>query len=423
MRVQFWALFIFAVMTTVAVKTSGESQSADQFLELARQAKNVGDLLGEANYLCQAAAIDEKMYGKKCDRARNNANNAIAQFQADMEMARTELQHKDYPGAMRDFGKITFGPNKAEAQRLMQQIREGAIITPEMEKSQSTLQAARIAYERGDFDSAVNLANQVQAPVLQPIVNQLLANINIYRNTMKEAEILEHNGDFKGAEQKYQFATIIRANGPGEPQRRLQAVRDEEAKVASVQPLKQPPPQEGAAKATIAHKSEVRSKADHAAKIDSFLSTAHQAEGNGDRKQALSIYNAVLQLNARQADALAGRTRVMEAIQNDLKSAQGYLESGIRAFYGSRLDETRDFLHKYLQVDPSQYAGVAHFYLGASLLTQAIFKSPKEQAGSDALRAQAQQEFTQARLLHYQPVETAVSPEILAQWSQTGGHR
>ncbi len=421
MRAQFWAVFILAAMTMVAVKTSGESQSADQFLELARQAKNAGDLLGEANYLCQAAAINEKKYGKKCDRARNNANNAIAQFQADMEMARTELQHKDYPGAMRDFGKITFGPNKAEAQRLMQQIREGAIITPEMEKSQSTLKAAHTAYVQGDFDSAVNLAKQVQAPVLQPIVNQLLANINIYRDSMKEAEILEHNGDFKGAEQKYQFATTIRANGPGEPQRRLQAVLDEEAKAASAQPLKQPPPQERIAKATITHKPEVRSKAEHAAKLDGFLSAAHQAEDNGDRKQALSMYNAALKLDARQADALAGRIRVLEAIQYDLKSAQAFLESGIRAFYGSRLDEARGSLHKYLRINPSQYAGVAHFYLGASFLTEAIFNSPREQTGSDDLWGQAQQEFAQARLLHYRPVKTAVSPEILAQWSQIGG--
>jgi len=82
----------------------------------------------------------------------------------------------------------------------------------------------------------------------------------------------------------------------------------------------------------------------------------------------------------------------------------------------TRADDT---IGVYLHGDQQQHAGAAHFYLGASLLSQALLTSPKDQARVDALHQLAQDQFVLAKQLHYKPIESAISPKILAQWTQT----
>ncbi|WP_433984616.1 hypothetical protein RBB78_08035 [Tunturiibacter empetritectus] len=115
-----WGGIVLLTATAMMAQTSNQDKSADQLRDLASIAKNSGDLLAEANYICQAAALDSKKYEKKCARAKEDANKALVQFQKDLDTGRTEIQQKDYAGALRDLGKITFGPNKAEAQDLTQ---------------------------------------------------------------------------------------------------------------------------------------------------------------------------------------------------------------------------------------------------------------------------------------------------------------
>ena len=416
MRTAQWGALI--LMATLAASAPGQGRSADQLRELASQAKDSGDLQSEANYLCQAADQDGKKYGKKCARARGDVNRALSQFQADLGMGKAELQNKDFPGAMRDLGKITFGPSKPEAQQLMQQVRTGMGGVPADGDSQLALRQARDAYARGDFNAAETLAKHVQSPVLQSAANQLLTNINVYRDTMTQAQVLEHNGDLKGAEQKYKFAAGIQASGPGQPLEHLQAVQAAEAST-------QQAPGQGASGAETAQtsptsKTQGLPKINYAAQIRNSLDAARKAEGEGDLKDALHHYNAALRLDMRQADAVAGKARVLAAMQGDPKEVQEGLNAGVEAFYASHFDEANEAFRTYLQAGGKQYAGAAHFYLGASLLTQVIFASPEDQSQIAAQRGQALQEFALARQLRYKPVESAVPPKILAQWTQTG---
>jgi hypothetical protein len=114
------------------------AKSADQLRDLAKHARKAGDLQAESGYLCQAAGLD----GKKCEKANEDAAKALLQFQADLNVGRTELERKDYSGALRDLGKITFGPSKGEAQELIlrAQIESGAL--PPEQLSQLTLTGA-----------------------------------------------------------------------------------------------------------------------------------------------------------------------------------------------------------------------------------------------------------------------------------------
>jgi hypothetical protein len=406
---------LFLAATAMLAQTPNTGKSVDQLRDLANQAKNSGNLQSEANYLCEAAALDGKKYGKKCDRAKDDAAKALAQFQADLEMGRTELQRKDYPGALRDLGKITFGPNKAEAQELMQQARignsGGIAVDP---ASLAAFKAAREAYFRGDFDVAESQAKRVQSPPLQGTANQLLANISIYCDVMKQADAMVHNGDLKGAEQKYQFAVTIQQNGPGRPRERLREVQAAEAQAAAAKPQQQP--------AAIAQMAEQGKAAQPPpkVKIKNSLDTARREEKQGNLKGALKAYNTALGLDARQAEAVAGKERPLGEMREDPKAIDDGLTEGIADFYASHLSRADDAIGVYLRGGGKHYAGAAHFYLGASLLAQALMTSPKDQSQADALRQQARNQFVLARQLHYKPIESAVSPKIFAQWTQTG---
>src|SRR5215469_4150236 len=212
------------------------AQKLDELRRLASQAKEAGDLPHETFYLCQAAALDEKKFGKKCDHAKGDAAKALAQFEADLEMGRGEVQRKNYAAALRDLEKISFGPHKAEAQQWMQQARIGLSgRVPVDPASLDAFNAARAAYDRGDFDAVEPQVRRIQAPVIQAAANQLLANINTYREAMKQADAMFHGGDLKGAEQKYQMAAAIQRNGPGHPQDRLREVQAAQAANSQLQ--------------------------------------------------------------------------------------------------------------------------------------------------------------------------------------------
>lgn len=406
----------FLVATAMLAQAPSTGKSADQLGDLASQAKDSGDLQSEANYLCQAAALDVKKYGKKCNRAKDDANKALAQFQADLDMARTELQRKDYPGALRDLGKITFGPNRAEAQELMQQARIGnSGGTPIDPDSLTAFKAAREAYFRGDFDLAESQAKRVQAPPLQGAANQILANISIYREVMKEADAMVRSGDLKGAEQKYQFAVTIQQNGPGRPQERLQQVQAAEVQAVTANPQPQPA---STVQTSPQGKTTQPPNVSYAGKMKKSVETARREEPQGNLKDALHAHNDAPGL--RQPEAVAGKERVRGDMQEDPKEVRDKLTEGVTDFYASKFSHAEDAFGLYLQGGGKHYAGAAHFYLGASLLVQALLTSPKDQPQRDALRQQARDQFVLAKQLHYEPIESAVPPKILAQWTQAG---
>lgn len=418
-----WGGIILLTATAMMAQTSNQDKSADQLRDLASVAKNSGDLLAEATYICQAAALDSKKYEKKCARAKEDANKALVQFQIDLNTGRTEIQQKDYGGAFRDLGKITFGPNKAEAQDLTQLARiAGNGGTPVDLISYEAFKSAHAAYLRGDFDVAQSEAKRVQSPPLQNAINKLLTNIGIYRDMMKQAEALARSGDFKGAEQKYQFAIIIKQNGPGQPQDRLQEVRAAEAQAANAKPV--PPPQplvpvqpQTLSKATPPpHTSNDQGKT----RMSSNPAPHEQKQGFGKDAQHLPKSS---QANARKAEDVSNKKAASGNIQQDPEEAEGSLTQGVTDFYASHFSHADDAIEVYLQGGGTHYAGAAHFYLGASFLTQALLTSPNDRPRAESLRKQARAQFTAAKQLHYKPVESAVSPKVLGEWTQIGNQQ
>jgi hypothetical protein len=370
-----WAVAPLLIVAGVLAQTPQGGANAHQLANLAKQARSSGDQPGEADYLCRAAALDVKKYGKRCEKANADLKKNLAQFQANLEMGRFEMQHKDYPGALRDLAKITFGPHKEEAQALMQQVRVVSGMGSPEQVSSLALQAANAAYSKGELDQADAFLTRVNVPSLQPAADQLRTNIRIYQDTMRQAEILARQGDFNGAAQKYQFAARIQPNGPGEPKVRLREMQGQ---------------------------ANAQAKAQQAA--------TDQQESN--QKNTTSPM--------KTDDAHDVRHRAFGKVESEPKKLEKMLTQGLMDFYASHFTEASDAIGLYLQNGGKEHAGAAQFYLGATLVSLQITSNPKDKKNTEALWQQAREHFAAARQLHYKPVQSAVSPKILEQWVKTG---
>ena len=414
MRIALSAVFLLSSAMLLA-QNQPPAKSADQLRDLAKQARKAGDLQAEAGYLCQAAGLDGKKYGKKCEKAKEDAAKALLQFQAALNAGRTELERKDYSGTLRDLGKIAFGPAKGEAQQLILRARLESGTLPPEQLSQLALTGAGEAFSRGDFDQAEDLLKHVQSQTLQSAANKLESNINAYRDAMKQADELDRSGDYKGAAQKYQLAATIKPDGPGQPLDRVRQALDAQAKADQKKAEQAASPSVPVQEAPVPGPN-----SNDAEKIKNWLAIARRDETGGDLKGALQAYDAALKLNARQTEALAARTRVLNEMKVDEQALEKNLVQGVAEFYASQFSAANDVIGKYLEDGGGQHVGAAHFYLGASLLSQVILADPKDAANSDKLRNQALEQFVLAKRLHYLPLQSAVSPKLFAQWAQTG---
>jgi hypothetical protein len=401
------------------VQTASAEERADQLNTQYKEAKAKKDMEHGVNYICEAAALDPKKYGKKCDSARSYVADHLKQYQADLGTGRFELQNKDYPGAIRDLRKIEFGPLRDEAQRLITQARAQQSGAPSPDDlSRQALHAAQLSYERGDFAQAVIQANSVTTDNLKPNAAQMLTNIRIYKATLAQAEALEQSGDYKAAQQKYSFATAINPNGPGsipQRQRHLETLLN-----APPPPAAQPavPAQADAKKAKA-----VTAQIDNTANEKRALAEARAAEARGDDQTALARFTRVLAIDGRQSEALAGKERILNKLRGDPKALEDMLRGGIESFYSSHFIEANDAIALYLRAGGVRSKGAAHFYLGATFLSEAILAGPGDKGKQESLRQNAQQEFALAQQESYRPIENEVSPRILTEWKKSGNQQ
>ena len=240
---------------------------------------------------------------------------------------------------------------------------------------------------------------------------------------MKQAEGLARNGDYKGAAAKYGFAVAIQPRGPGQPQQHLHEAKEAEAKAdaANAQQIATQHLQEQQAAAAEAKAvPPVVTPMNTAARTKASLAAAQRLETEAHPKAALEYYEAVLRLDSHQKDALTGKRRVLAAMQADPEIIEQSLMQGVSDYYASRFPQANDGLRSYLQGGGKQHSGAAHFFLGASLLSQALLADPGDPKTIEDLRAQAQQEFVLSKQMHYQAPDEAISPKVLAQWSQAG---
>jgi hypothetical protein len=410
---QLGNLVIVASLALMTPATRADEQK-DHLKDLekqAKQAKDQGDLAQMANYLCEAAKLDASHYGKRCERARADEEKKMQEFKTDLETGTQELQHNDLAGAIRDLSRIVFGPNRGQAQLLILKAK-ASLPGPEFEAAnQAVLRAATADYLRGDFDAASSQASEVHSAALQPEAKLMLSEIKEYQDAMARAALLAQSANYKGAHDAYALAVKINPNGPGSPADKM---RDMDSKLASQAA-------EAAAQSQQAAAAETLQRAEDAAKVRDGLAQARRDEAKGDFKTALHGFESVLTLDGRQAEALAGRQRVLARLRSDSQELVDGLEQGIRSYYSSQFEQAANSISGYLNSknEALHYKGAAHFYLGASLLSEAILAAPHDEAHASSLRQSAEQQFVAARLEKYNPVEHLVSPRVLEEWTKS----
>jgi len=410
--VKFERAFGRGVLLTGALLYSASTYAQNdvsQLKQTAKQARSDGHLDREADLLCQAASLDPKGFQKRCDSARADANGKLAEFDADMAAAKAAIQRLDFASAKNVLAKITFGPQLSEAQRLLGianavQDKGGPVVL-----SQAALRQAQLMYDAGNFTAAMQAAQLVLLPALQPGARQIVSNIQIYRSTMAAADQLANAGKAQEAADKYRFALSIKSNGPGDPASGLQRMNA----LLTTQ-------QKYAAAANAAHPNA-------AAKADGndekqLLLRAQKAERSGDINGALASYNAVLASDATQSEALAGVARLRALQSEKSQASEQKLAEGIRGFYGAHYQAAAATLSDYLGTDHSLYLGAAHFYLGASLTAEALMGEDASGTGTALnLQLSAAEQFRLARKAGYRPVTAMVSPRVLSAWAEATG--
>jgi hypothetical protein len=140
-------------------------------------------------------------------------------------------------------------------------------------------------------------------------------------------------------------------------------------------------------------------------------------------KGALQAFNSALALDGRQAEAIAGKRRILARMQGDPKALEDSLETGIRSYYTAQFDQAAQALTLYLSGGGMHDKGAAHFYLAASLISEAIVADPKGVDEIADLRQKSQQEFVLAKQANYRPIEKLVSPKIMAEWNKIGSQQ
>src|SRR5579885_2283806 len=274
-----------------------------------------------------------------------------------------------------------------------------------VEKFESYFVSGKAKFEAKQYTDAITDLSKIYFGPRRVEAQQLIAQANDAINHPQPADnspvALRASKNYPAAQQKYNAALAIKSNGPGNPSGKLQ-----ELAVLMKQP-------NGPASAPK----------DNSARINALLADARDHMAKGDAQGALTSYNQVLVLDPKQAEALSGRQQAQQAMQaalaKDPKALEDTLVRGVRDFYQSHLDDARDAISLYLTAGGTRSKGAAYFYLGATMLSEAILSDPKS-GNHDRLRQDALQQFQQAKQQGFKPVEKYVSPKILAVWNQPG---
>jgi len=377
-------------------------QQADS---LYKQSQATNDQQAAVELLCKAAELDQATYGKKCNDAKQYLDSRLQKFDGLFVSGKTKFDAKQYTDAVTDLSKIYFGPRRDEAQKLIAQANDIINHPQPADNSAPALKAAQQAYDNGDFATAETNAGLVKAPELLPQAQTILSNIRNYRDDMQQAEAFKTDKNYAAAQQKYSAAIAIKSNGPGNPSGKLQELA-------------------GLTKQQSGTTVAGNKAPDNTVKINAGLAEGRDLLAKENWQGALTACNQVLALDPRQMEALTCREKAQDelkvALAGDPKALEDTLIRGIRDYYASHLTDARDAISLYLTAGGTRSKGAAYFYLGATMLSQAILSSPKSKQEHDRLQQNAVQQFQQAKQERFKPIEKYVSPKVLAVWNQPG---
>lgn len=347
---------------------------------------------------CEAAQMEpkNKKYVDTCNSFRAGLNNDDT---ANLTLAIQAYKSHDLEKAESNAKLVTGYDQKlsGQAKFLLDRI-----------KNERLLNQVKAAWEKGDFNSVTSLAQSMTNADLKASANVYVNNVALYNGYINQAKSLQSSNPQEAIKQ-LALAQSLNPNGPDNPAGMIAALQKPAAPKNGPQ----------AAAPAPAAKTAAETTAENAKKIAKLSDDARNAEKKGDLLEALKDYGLVLKLDPANTDAQNNIARIGQAIRSDPEAVKNELKSAIRNFYNSQFDDAQTALKDYLKSpQTAESPGAAYFYLGATLLEQAMLETPR--AKWQGASADAQAAFKQARKANYSPVRQYVSPSLLKVWDATG---
>ena len=210
------ALFLFLSAAARA------DQQADDLYKQYKSYKSKGQYDLAAKAVCDAAKIDTK-YQNECDQVSTYVNGRLTDFETTFVLAQAEFNRGNCADALRDFGKISFGPHREEAVTLSAKAKECVEHpAPTVDPNTEALKAAQLAYANNNFATAEQNAQQIKSAELLPQAQTIRNNIKNYTDAMQQGDEYARKKNFTAARQQYEIAAHIKSDGPGSPSSKIQ---------------------------------------------------------------------------------------------------------------------------------------------------------------------------------------------------------
>jgi hypothetical protein len=337
--------------------------------------KKVGDAVRQhradiaADLICEAAKQDPKLQGT-CTSNQQQVEIQRQKFEQKYNDGVKAVQEGRLEDAKTLFRTIYFGDYHDRAQDWLnnkipateQQAKNNAQAAENAKKQEADdlqhLVDGQTAFDGGDFGTAKGQLSKIQGARKVDAV-AILNKIAQYEQAMSDAQQAEAKKNYDLAKQKFSLAASIKANGPGNPGSKAQAM---DGLLAANRQQSQPPRQ------TEQARQQQPSKVD----VGKLLKDAARAKASGDTLTARRIYAQVMAAEPGNPEAEAALLDLNKKAGSEADIA---LTDGIDAFYRGQFDDAELNLKLY-QLSKGTKVGIAKFYMGASKLTR-YYLDPK----------------------------------------------
>lgn len=376
----FSPIFVLALLVPLAF--AGRKEDLQRQAQQAAQARKLDEA---AAAMCELAKLDSSKQ-PDCEAARQEAaaesrrnddrfNQGVAFFNQGTKDSLDDAEQR--------FKNIRFGSHYSEAQRyLTQSIPSKRAELNRPADDTQTFNDGMQAYNRNDFGAAKTVFSQVKGSKAGE-AQTYLSRIRQYESAMAEGDRLSASGNHRGAQQSYEEAGRLKADGPGDPRGRAQR---EEVAVAGLQtpvntptPAPTPRPNPPVTTPTISRQAAIKEPARPKIDTDKLLREAQDERSRGNNSVAKSKYIAVLAEDPNNATARTALDQITQEEQAKPTQAAQQVQAtpeadimlarAIGEYYKGNYTEAETHIKDYQNVNGSKKA-LGYFFSGVSKMTR-----------------------------------------------------
>lgn len=397
------------------------AQSAEENYNRGMAAMGKGDVIGAEAGFC--AAGDFKDAKAQCEQMKKDANALRVVHNKRYTDGLDEMQKGNYEKAESLFRSVRYGNFVEQAKT---QLAEASKMKLQKQQQDAAAQqnANAAAASEAKFNEGVNkfaqgdlngakAAFEAVTGGRQGEAQGYISRINTYNTKMAEAKNYENSKNWAAAQAAYTAASLISANGPGDPLGSVQRVLSSSSGGSAPTPTNNQQTQTA---------SNVQASRDVVKTVDvaSYVAQGKRFLARGDYARARRFFGDVLAQDPRNEEAQAG---LKEANEKDTSKPTATAEdtilaAAVRTFYEGDFKAAEFRLDDYIYNNRGKKQGLANFYRGVLYLQQYYLGGERDsQAYQDAIKRFQTAKGTEG----FVPPEKYVSPRIMKVFKEAAG--